>query len=49
MGSALARAAAPKAGDLLLADHAQEKARALAAELGGRCGGPTDRWPGSAT
>ena len=35
MGSALARAAAPKAGDLLLADHAQEKARALAAELGG--------------
>ena len=35
MGSALARAAAPKAGDLLLADHAPEKARALAAELGG--------------
>lgn len=35
MGSALARAAAKKAGDLLLADHAQEKARALAAELGG--------------
>lgn len=35
MGSALARAAAKQAGPLLLADHAREKAQALAQELGG--------------